>query len=73
LGGSLALVEEDRENEEELLIGVHIDQRNSILTCNSVNMSKLLFSIKDGGTVIGKFQRQTLALESANGTASLDR
>jgi hypothetical protein len=72
VGGQLTAVEENGDEEEESESGVHVDRESSSLSCNGVKASKILFSMKDGGTVMGKFQRQTLSLEAANGTAQLD-
>jgi hypothetical protein len=70
--GELTAVEEDGEEEEESTAGLHIDKKNSSLSCNGANASKILFSMKDGGTIMGKFRRQSLALEGTDGSAQLD-
>jgi uncharacterized repeat protein (TIGR01451 family) len=72
VGGQLTAVEEQDEEEDDSVSAVQVDQDTSTLTCNGVDASKILLSMKDGGTVMGKFQRQALALEANDGTASLD-
>jgi conserved repeat domain len=73
IGGQMTSVEEDEEDDDDDSVeGVHIDREASSLSCNGVDASKILFSMKNGGTVIGKFPRQALELEVDEGTASLD-
>ncbi|MDD1673653.1 MAG: DUF11 domain-containing protein, partial [Methanomicrobiales archaeon] len=72
INGKVSFIEEDEEAGDEDLTGVHIDTANSTLTCNGVEVKKILFSMKDGGTIIGKFQRQALSLEAADSTSSLN-
>jgi hypothetical protein len=72
VGKQFYTVEEEEDEEAESAPGIHVDREASSLACNGVNASNILFSMKDGGTVIGKFQRQALALEATDGTAQLD-
>ncbi|MDD1678331.1 MAG: DUF11 domain-containing protein [Methanomicrobiales archaeon] len=72
VGGQLKAVAEEDEEEVEDTGAVHINPKGSTLACNEVNASRILFSMKDGGTVIGKFQRQALAFEVTEGMSRLD-
>ncbi len=72
LQGQLTEIEDETDGEETESTGARVDRENSRLICNGAEAEKILFSLRDGGTIMGKFQRQELDLEVDNGTARLD-
>jgi hypothetical protein len=72
INGQTSSSDNIEEVADEDSSGVRIDRAISTLTCNGVVANKILFSMKDGGTIIGKFQRQTVSMKEEDNMYSLN-